>query len=92
MTVGSARDLRAEEEPESALLHRLQLLEEQIRREGDAGVQSHAQVDECDLRAEGGERRDAHAQGVVGRNVMFVKGAPENVLARCTSVCSEVGV
>lgn len=39
-----------------------------------------------------GERRDAHAQGVVGRNVMFVKGAPENVLARCTSVCSEVGV
>ena len=32
------------------------------------------------------------SQGVVGRNVMFVKGAPENVLARCTSVCSEVGV
>lgn len=32
------------------------------------------------------------AQGVSGRNVMFVKGAPENVLARCTSVCAEVGM
>lgn len=27
-----------------------------------------------------------------GHNVLFVKGAPENVIARCTSVCAEVGV
>ena len=27
-----------------------------------------------------------------GHNVLFVKGAPENVIARCTSVCTEVGV
>lgn len=27
---------------------------------------------------------------VSGRNVLFVKGAPENILARCTSVCTNV--
>ena len=27
---------------------------------------------------------------VKGHNVLFVKGAPENVIARCNSVCTEV--
>ena len=33
-------------------------------------------------------------EGVAAKrhNVLFVKGAPENVIARCTSVCTEVFV
>ena len=31
-----------------------------------------------------------HSQNVSGHNLILVKGAPENILARCSSLCTEV--
>lgn len=31
-----------------------------------------------------------HSQNVSGHNLLLVKGAPENILARCSSLCTEV--